>query len=160
MINRIQPAFVHFPFDKLFKTASPMIPARALSAPIKTSTLLSQDFQLTHELLPADCGQWEILVYSWDEPSWWSRKERMMEKRIKVYWPRKMENVALILIFQVWSSRDETIFCFLEVYEGTCSNLTINPCYWGLIICANAMQWGLIDEKMPTDTIKGYKVLQ
>lgn len=57
----------------------------------------------------------------------------MMEKRIKVCWPRKMENVALILIFEVLSSRDQAIFCFLEVCEGTCSNLTINPCYFNYL---------------------------
>lgn len=68
------------------------------------------------------------------------RGSRMREKKIKVCWSREMENIALILDFPGLALKrpGNILFLSLKVHECTCSNLTINPFYWSLIICANA----------------------
>lgn len=55
----------------------------------------------------------------------------MREKRIKVCWPREMENIALILDFSVLVLKrsGNILFLSLEVCEDTSSNPTINLFY-------------------------------
>lgn len=106
---------------------------------------LSQDFHLTQIIASWQWAARDILMYIWVWPSRCQKREkagcRRKEERY-ICWPRETRNGALIFDSPglVLKRPGNILFLSLEVYDGSSSNLTIHPLYWGLIICANACQ--------------------